>query len=88
MSDILFGPIGSLYFSTIKLFSELGLNVIVDTVISDDKFFNDFMICLRIIRYCLLVFIAPKKNLPEESKAGGSRDRACSFPVRLHLRLR
>ncbi|WP_434752313.1 chloramphenicol phosphotransferase CPT family protein [Paenibacillus amylolyticus] len=42
MSDILFGPIGSLYYATIKLFSELGLNVIVDTVISDNEFFNKF----------------------------------------------
>ncbi|PZT53265.1 chloramphenicol phosphotransferase CPT family protein [Paenibacillus silvae] len=42
MTDILINPIGSLYYATIKLFSEMGLNVIVDTVISNDKFFNDF----------------------------------------------
>lgn len=36
MTDILINPIGALYYATIKLFSEMGLNVIVDTVISND----------------------------------------------------
>ncbi|CAH1205699.1 Chloramphenicol 3-O phosphotransferase [Paenibacillus auburnensis] len=40
---ILFDPINSLYYATIKLFSEMGLNVIVDTVIDNDKRFNDFL---------------------------------------------
>ncbi|WFR62375.1 chemotaxis protein [Paenibacillus amylolyticus] len=42
MTDILFEPINSLYCAMIKLFSEMGLNVIVDTVISNDKWFNEF----------------------------------------------
>ncbi|MFE6078279.1 chloramphenicol phosphotransferase CPT family protein [Paenibacillus sp. NPDC057886] len=42
MTDILFDPICSLYYASIKLFSEMGLNVIVDTVISNDKWFNGF----------------------------------------------
>jgi len=42
MTDILFDPIVSLFYSTIKLFSEMGLNVIVDTVITNDKWFNGF----------------------------------------------
>ncbi|MBY3619528.1 chemotaxis protein [Acinetobacter sp. CUI P1] len=42
VSEILFDPINSLYYATIKLFSEMGLNVIVDTIIYDDKRFNEF----------------------------------------------
>ncbi|OME13791.1 chloramphenicol phosphotransferase CPT family protein [Paenibacillus odorifer] len=42
VSEILFDPISSVYYATIKLFSEMGLNVIVDTIIYDDKRFNEF----------------------------------------------
>jgi methionine synthase II (cobalamin-independent) len=42
VTDILFDPIISVYYATIKLFSEMDLNVIVDTVIDNDKWFNDF----------------------------------------------
>lgn len=42
VSEILFDPISSVYYATIKLFSEMGLNVIVDTVIDNDKRFNEF----------------------------------------------
>lgn len=45
VAQIIFDPIGSMYYSTIKLFSEMGLNVIVDTVIDNDKRFNE---CLDI----------------------------------------
>ncbi|MEK5277945.1 MULTISPECIES: chloramphenicol phosphotransferase CPT family protein [Paenibacillus] len=41
-SEILFDPIISVYYATIKLFSEMGLNVIVDTVIDDDNRFNEY----------------------------------------------
>ncbi|MEK4472708.1 chemotaxis protein [Paenibacillus sp. FSL R7-0048] len=41
ISEILFDPISSVYYATIKLFSEMGLNVIVDTVIDNDKHFNE-----------------------------------------------
>ncbi len=41
VAQIMFDPIISLYYSTIKLFSEMGLNVIVDTVIENDKWFNE-----------------------------------------------
>lgn len=37
----MFDPLISMYYSTIKLFSEMGLNVIVDTVIENDKWFNE-----------------------------------------------
>lgn len=33
----------SVYYSTIKLLSEMGFNVIVDTVIDNDKRFNEFL---------------------------------------------
>lgn len=42
VSEILFDPISSVYYATIKLFSEMGLNVIVDTIIYNDKRFNEF----------------------------------------------
>ncbi|WP_308635787.1 chloramphenicol phosphotransferase CPT family protein [Paenibacillus silvisoli] len=41
IAQIMFDPLVSLYFSTIKLYSEMGLNVIVDTVIENDKWFNE-----------------------------------------------
>ncbi|TYP73282.1 chloramphenicol phosphotransferase CPT family protein [Paenibacillus methanolicus] len=41
IARIMFDPLLSLYYSTIKLFSEMGLNVIVDTVIENDKWFNE-----------------------------------------------
>ncbi|WDH80504.1 chloramphenicol phosphotransferase CPT family protein [Paenibacillus urinalis] len=42
VSQIVDHSIFSVYLSTIKLLSELGFNVIVDTVIPNDKSFNDF----------------------------------------------
>lgn len=42
VAEILFDPIMSVYYATIKLFSEMGLNVIVDTVMDNDKRFNEF----------------------------------------------
>ncbi|CAH1059800.1 chloramphenicol phosphotransferase CPT family protein [Paenibacillus pseudetheri] len=47
IAQIMFDPLISMYYSTIKLFSEMGLNVIVDTVIENDKWFNE----------CLDVFV-------------------------------
>ena len=41
IAQIIFDPIISMYYSTIKLFSEMGLNVIADTVIDNDKRFNE-----------------------------------------------
>jgi len=41
IAQIMFDPLISMYYSTIKLFSEMGLNVIVDTVIENDKWFNE-----------------------------------------------
>nr|WP_154958404.1 chemotaxis protein [Paenibacillus xylanexedens] len=74
MSDILFGPIGSLYFSTIKLFSELGLNVIVDTVISDDKLFNDFYDLLADYPILLVGVQCSKEELTRREQSRGNRE--------------
>lgn len=41
IAQIMSDPLTSMYYSTIKLFSEMGLNVIVDTVIDNDKSFNE-----------------------------------------------
>lgn len=41
VAQIIFDPIISMYYSTIKLFSEMGLNVIVDAVIDNDQRFNE-----------------------------------------------
>lgn len=43
VSQILDDSIFSVYHSTIKLLSEMGFNVIVDTVIDNDKRFNEFL---------------------------------------------
>jgi chloramphenicol 3-O phosphotransferase len=42
VSQIVDHSILSVYHSTIKLLSELGFNVIVDSIIENDKYFNDF----------------------------------------------
>ncbi|MCP1135267.1 chloramphenicol phosphotransferase CPT family protein [Paenibacillus polysaccharolyticus] len=74
MSDILFGPIGALYYSTIKLFSELGLNVIVDTVISDDKFFNDFYELLTDYPILFVGVHCSKEELTRREQSRGDRE--------------
>jgi chloramphenicol 3-O phosphotransferase len=41
IAQIMFDSLVSMYYSTVKLFSKMGLNVIVDTVIENDKWFNE-----------------------------------------------
>ncbi|KAA8787583.1 chloramphenicol 3-O phosphotransferase [Paenibacillus sp. 4624] len=74
MSDILFGPIGSLYYATIKLFSELGLNVIVDTVISDDKWFNEFYDLLADYPILFVGVHCSKEELTRREQSRGDRE--------------
>lgn len=74
MSDILFGPIGSLYYSNIKLFSELGLNVIVDTVISDDKWFNEFYDLLADYPILFVGVHCSKEELTRREQSRGDRE--------------
>jgi len=62
VANILFDPIISVYYSTIKLFSELGLNVIVDTVIDNDRWFN---MCLDLFNDSPTLFIGVKCSREE-----------------------
>lgn len=73
MSDILFGPIGSLYYATIKLFSEMGLNVIVDTVISNDKWFNGFYDLLSDYPILFVGVHCSKEELTRREQSRGDR---------------
>ncbi|MDN8592737.1 chemotaxis protein [Paenibacillus sp. 11B] len=73
MSDILFDPIGSLYYATIKLFSELGLNVIVDTVISNDKWFNGFYDLLSDYPILFVGVHCSKEELTRREQSRGDR---------------
>jgi chloramphenicol 3-O phosphotransferase len=41
IAQIMFDSLVSMYYSTVKLFSKMGLNVIVDTAIENDKWFNE-----------------------------------------------
>lgn len=40
VAQIIFDPIGSLCYSTVKLFSAMGVNVILDTVVENEKGFS------------------------------------------------
>lgn len=74
MADILFGPIGSLYYATIKLFSEMGLNVIVDTVISNDKWFNGFYDLLSDYPILFVGVHCSKEELARREQSRGDRE--------------
>ncbi|MFD0616044.1 chloramphenicol phosphotransferase CPT family protein [Paenibacillus sp. GCM10027629] len=73
VAQILFDPIVSMYFSTIKLFSEMGLNVIADTVIENDKWFNE---CLDVFSDQPTLFvgvICSKEELIRREQTRGDR---------------
>jgi len=74
MTDILFDPIASLYFATIKLFSEMGLNVIVDTVISNDKWFNGFYDLLSDYPVLFVGVQCSKEELTRREQSRGDRE--------------
>lgn len=73
MTDILFDPISSLYYATIKLFSEMGLNVIVDTVISNDKWFNGFYDLLLDYPILFVGVHCSKEELTRREQSRGDR---------------
>ncbi|PQP82702.1 chemotaxis protein [Paenibacillus sp. PCH8] len=73
VSDILFDPIVSLYYATIKLFSEMGLNVIVDTVINNDKWFNDFYDLLSDHPILFVGVHCSKEELTRREQSRGDR---------------
>lgn len=74
MTDILFDPINSMYCATIKLFSEMGLNVIVDTVISNDKWFNDFYDLLSDYPILFVGVQCSKEELTRREQSRGDRE--------------
>lgn len=74
VAQIIFDPINSMFYSTIKLFSEMGLNVIVDTVIDNDKRFNE---CLEVFSNQPTLFIGvicSKEELTRREQARGDRE--------------
>lgn len=73
MTDILFDPIVSLFYSTIKLFSEMGLNVIVDTVITNDKWFNGFYDLLSDYPILFVGVHCSKEELTRREQSRGDR---------------
>lgn len=74
MTDILFDPIVSLFYSTIKLFSEMGLNVIVDTVITNDKWFNGFYDLLSDYPILFVGVHCSKEELTRREQSRGDRE--------------
>ncbi|SDT49495.1 chloramphenicol 3-O phosphotransferase [Paenibacillaceae bacterium GAS479] len=73
VAGITFDPLVSLYYSKIKLFSEMGLNVIVDTVIENDKWFNE---CLDVFSNQPTLFIGvicSKEELIRREQTRGDR---------------
>jgi chloramphenicol 3-O phosphotransferase len=74
VAQITFDPLNSLYYSKIKLFSEMGLNVIVDTVIENDKWFNK---CLDVFSDQPTLFIGvicSKEELIRREQTRGDRN--------------
>ncbi|MBS4220691.1 chemotaxis protein [Bacillus sp. FJAT-49711] len=73
VAQIIFDPIVSMFYSTVKLFSEMGLNVIVDTVIENDKWFNE---CLDVFSDQPTLFIGvicSKEELIRREQIRGDR---------------
>lgn len=73
VAEILFDPIGSVYYATIKLFSEMGLNVIVDTVIDNDKRFNDFHALLYDHPTLFVGVLCSREELTRREQIRGNR---------------
>lgn len=74
VGQIIFDPIGSVYYATIKLFSEMGLNVIVDTVIDNDKQFNHFFDLLSDHPTLFVGVICSKEELAKREQIRGNRE--------------
>ncbi|ANY67828.1 chemotaxis protein [Paenibacillus sp. BIHB 4019] len=74
IAEIMFAPILSMYYSTIKLFSEMGLNVIVDTVIDNDKRFNESLDLFFDQPTLFIGVICSKEELIRREQARGDRN--------------
>ncbi|RED32134.1 chloramphenicol phosphotransferase CPT family protein [Paenibacillus sp. VMFN-D1] len=73
IGQIIFDPLISMYYATIKLFSEMGLNVIVDTVIENDKWFNDYLDVLFDYPTLFVGVICSKEELARREQIRGDR---------------
>lgn len=73
IGQIIFDPIISMYYATIKLFVEMGLNVIVDTVIDNDKWFNDYLDVLFDYPTIFIGVICSKEELTRREQIRGDR---------------
>lgn len=74
VGQILFDPIVSVYYATIKLFSEMGLNVIVDTVLDNDKRFNDYLDLLHDLPTCFVGVLCSREELTRREQIRGDRE--------------
>jgi chloramphenicol 3-O phosphotransferase len=74
IGQIVFDPINSVYYATIKLFSEMGLNVIVDTVIDNDKRFNGYLDLLFDYPTLFVGVICSKEELTRREQIRGDRE--------------
>ncbi|WP_150266114.1 chloramphenicol phosphotransferase CPT family protein [Paenibacillus tepidiphilus] len=73
VGKILLDPIISVYYATIKLFSEMGLNVIVDKVIDNDKRFNDYRNLLSDHPTLFVGVLCSKEELTRREQIRGDR---------------
>ncbi len=73
VGQILFDPINSVFHATIKLFSEMGLNVIIDTVIDNDKRFNDYLDALFDHPTLFVGVLCSKEELIRREQIRGDR---------------
>lgn len=73
IAQIIFDPILSMYYSTIKLFSEMGLNVIADTVIDNDKRFNECLDAFSDQPTLFIGVICSKEELIRREQIRGDR---------------
>ncbi|NIK76387.1 chloramphenicol 3-O phosphotransferase [Paenibacillus castaneae] len=62
VNQILTNPLISLYYSTIKLYSAMGNNVVVDSVIGNDKWFNT---CIELLSDHPVIFVVVKCSKEE-----------------------
>ncbi|MEJ8302720.1 chloramphenicol phosphotransferase CPT family protein [Saccharibacillus sacchari] len=73
VAQIIFDPIISMCYSTIKLFSEMGVNVIMDTVVDNEKWFKT---CQELFSGHPTLFvgvICSKEELARREQARGDR---------------
>ncbi|SYX85467.1 chloramphenicol phosphotransferase CPT family protein [Paenibacillus alvei] len=74
IGQIVFDPIASVYYATIKLLSEMGLNIIVDTVLDNDKRFNDYLDVLVDYPTIFVGVICSKEELTRREQIRGDRE--------------